>query len=173
MRRRHFLAFGTLGLLAACVPREVEPTFRASAKSAVELRAMQSRVFAGDPDTMMRSVIATLHDLGYRITRAEPEAGTVTAAKRGLLRLTAVVRQREPGRVVVRANAVVPLPGVETQVDDPEFYLRNFFTPLAETIGAEAFAAPNDDSVPDAVRPEREADLRRRAEPVPTQEPQR
>ena len=130
---------------------------------------MQTRLVDGDAGPVTRGVIATLHDLGYRITKAEPGAGTVTATKLNTVRLTAVVRQRAPGQSVVRANAVVLMPRTETQVDEPEFYLRNFFAPLSATLGRNASAAPADESVPDAVRPEPEPDPRRRRQPQEAQ----
>ncbi|WP_198378009.1 hypothetical protein [Neoroseomonas rubea] len=162
MSRRNFLALAVLGPLTACAHQEPQRTFQASTRSAVELRAMQSRLIDGDAPAVLRGVVATLHDLGYRITKAEPGAGTITATKMNTVRLTAVVRQRGPSQSVVRANAVVLLPNIETQVDDPNFYLRNFFAPLSAMLGREAFAAPSDDSVPNAVRPEPEPDPRRR-----------
>ncbi|MCK8788178.1 hypothetical protein M0638_27905 [Roseomonas sp. NAR14] len=157
--------------LAGCAPQPPERQFQASTRSAVELRAMQSRMIDGEANTVLRGVIATLHDLGYRIDKAEPNAGTVTATKMNTVRLTAVVRQREPGRSVVRANAVVWQPRLETQVDEPNFYLANFFAPLAATLGREAFAAP-EDGVPEAVRPAPDTSFRRPATPT-AQEPAR
>ena len=123
---------------------------------------MQVRVVDGDVPTTLRGVIATLQDLGYRITKAEPGAGTVSATKLNTVRLTAVVRSGPPGQAVVRANASVLMPGAETQVDSPEFYLRNFFGPLSATLGREAFSAPNDVTVPEAARPVPEVDPTRR-----------
>lgn len=162
MRRYHIFALLAFVSLAACAPQDPQRSFQASTRSAVELRAMQSRVIDGDAPTVLRGVVATLQDLGYRITKAEPGAGTITATKMNTVRLTAVVRQTGPSQSVVRANALVLMPNVETQVDDPNFYLRNFFAPLSAMLGREAFAAPADDSVPNAVRPEPEPDPRRR-----------
>jgi hypothetical protein len=147
------LAFG------ACSMQQPERQFQPSDKSAVEMRVMQTRVIEGEAPTVMRGVVATLHDLGYRINKAEPSAGTVTATKLERVRLTAVVQQRESRQSIVRANAVVLLPRIESQVDDPQFYLRNFFVPLSATLGREAFAAPSDNSVPEAARPQAASDL--------------
>lgn len=172
MRRRRLLLSlaAAAAMLSGCVGQEeAERQFEASRRSPVELRAMQSREIDGEANLVMRGVIATLHDLGYRITKVEPGAGTVTATKLNTVRLSAVVRQRSPGRSVVRANAIVLRPGVETQVDDPEFYQRNFFAPLSVMLNREAFAAPADASVPEALRPESEPDPRR---PRVSQSPQ-
>lgn len=163
MRRRLFLAVSVASVAAGCAHQEPDRTFRPSSRSAVELRAMQTRLFDGDDATVLRGVIATLQDLGYRITKAEPEAGTVTATKLNTVRLTAVVRGREGRQSIVRVNAVVLAPALETQVDEPTFYLQNFFVPLSQTLGREAFAVPADASVPEAVRPAPEPSPRRGA----------
>jgi hypothetical protein len=61
----------------------------------------------GNAPGVTRGVIATLQDLGYRITKAEPGAGTVTATKLNTISITAVVRQHGAGQSIVRANATV------------------------------------------------------------------
>jgi hypothetical protein len=145
-------------LLGACAAQQ-ERRFQASDKSAVEMRAMQSRVIEGDAPTVTRGVVATLQDLGYSINKAEPAAGSITATKLQRLRLTAVVRPVSGNQAAVRANAVVLLPQVENQVDDPRFYQQNFFAPLSATLGREAFAASAETPVPDAARPQVNSDL--------------
>ncbi|MCR0982254.1 hypothetical protein [Roseomonas populi] len=145
-------------LLGACAVQQ-ERQFQASDKSSVEMRAMQSRIIDGDAPTVTRGVVATLQDLGYRINKAEPAAGSITATKLERLRLTAVVRPVDSNRAAVRANAVVVLPQTENQVDDPQFYQQNFFAPLSTTLGREAFAAPADTQVPDAAVPRVTSDL--------------
>ena len=156
-----------LGLLTlgACTPPDQGTAFIPSQKSAVELRMMQSRVVDGNENTVMRDVIATLQDLGYRITKAEPGAGTVSATRLTGLRLAAVVRQQTPGQSVVRANAVVLRPREETQVDDPLFYQQNFFTPLGDMMGRQLRPAAGEDNLPDAVRPVAETLPGQRAKP--------
>ena len=57
-------------MLAGCALQPPERQFQASSRSAVELRAMQSRMIDGEANTVLRGVIATLHDLGYRIDKA-------------------------------------------------------------------------------------------------------
>ncbi len=146
------IAAGFLVSLGACtpVPRD---QFVASQKSPVELRAMQTRLVAGDDNSAMRSVIATLHGLGYRITRAETEAGTVSGTRSAVLRMAVVVRPAAAGQSIVRANATVLGFGNEAQVDDPELYADNFFRALAEVMGRQPLEAPVSDTIPDAVRP--------------------
>ncbi|NGM21444.1 hypothetical protein G3576_15580 [Roseomonas stagni] len=163
--------------LAACAPPQTQ--FIASQRSAVELRAMQARVIPADADTAMRAVIATLHDLGYRITRVEPEARTVSATRQTALRMAVVVQPRDQGSSTVRANASIVAAFQESQVDSPEFYRRNFFEPLEATFGRALAALPATDASPDAPRPvaelntlrEREAAGRASAPVTATQAP--
>ena len=67
--RRIPAALALVALLAGCAQPQTE--FLASKKGAVELRAMQTRLVPGDANTVQRGVAATLHDLGYRITKAD------------------------------------------------------------------------------------------------------
>lgn len=141
MMRRFFAAATVLGLtllLAACQTTQTPPPVL-SQKSAVELRAIQSRAFdSGDRAQVLRAVIATLQDLGYTIEKVEPPAGTVTGIKLAQLRLTATVVPRAGGnQMAVRANAQVrPIATAlqENQVDDPVFYQQLFFEPLAKAL---------------------------------------
>lgn len=132
-----FIAIVALVALAAGGCQTTQPKeVLLSTKSPVELRAMQSRAFdTTDRIKMLRTVIATLQDLGYTIEKAEAEAGTITANKLGYLALTATVYPRGEKQLIVRANAV--LSGYvqqRTQVDAPEFYQKLFFEPLSKAI---------------------------------------
>ena len=152
MNRFPILPLTVLVALGACA---VQPTveFIPSKKSAVELRSMQTRTMPGDDNTVMRGVVATLHDLGYRITRAETGAGTVSGTRMTTLRMAVVVRPGPGGQSIVRANATVVAPLREAQVDDPAFYRDNFFTPLAAMTGRQLADVPESSTVPDAFRP--------------------
>jgi hypothetical protein len=155
-------------LAVACAPQRPADVFIPSKKSAVELRALQSRVVPGDDLSVMRDVVATLHDLGYRITKADPDAGTVSGTRATELRLAVVVRKRTNDQSVVRANATIVAIGKEAQVDDPVFYADDFFAPLAATTGRQLAAAPEDDSIPAAVQPVAERNtLKERAQAAP------
>lgn len=143
-----------LGLLAtaACAPQQgIE--FVPSQKSAVELRAIQSRTVPGDAQTVMRGVIATLHDLGYRINKAEPQAGLVSATRATALAMTVVVQDRPGNTSVVRANATIRSALREGQVDAPEFYQNNFFLPLAAHLNRDLMLLRPEEAAPEAVRP--------------------
>ena len=153
MRMRSFTVLALLLALVACAPQQPANTFVASTKPANELRSMQTRVVEADRETTARGVIATLQDLGYRITRADAEAGTVSATRLTGLRLAATVEERSRNQTIVRANASVLALGRETQVDDPNFYQANFFVPLGNTMARNLMVAPPDGSGPAAPRP--------------------
>lgn len=124
--------------LAACQTTKGEQVVM-STRPALELRAMQSRAFdTTDRYKAVRAVVSTLQDLGYTIEKVETSAGTVTATKLTILRLTASVYPRGTAQTVVRANAIVKpqanQPHMLNQVDDPEFYLKYFFEPLSKAM---------------------------------------
>lgn len=135
--------------LGACATSQ--PDVVLSEKSAVELRAMQSRAFeTGDEAKVYRAVLATFQDLGYTISKVEPAAGTVTADKLAALTMTASVYPRGEDRTVVRSNAVVKMsPSVDQghQVDAPEFYQQRFFEPLSKALFLTALTV-DDSEVP-------------------------
>lgn len=144
---RSLAVAGAAVVLAACAAEQ--PELILSKKSAVELRAIQSRAFeSNDRNKVFRGIIATFQDLGYSIQKVEPEAGTVTADKLARLTMTATAYPRDSTRVIVRANAVVKmgpnLPG--NQVDSPEFYLQRFFEPLSKSIFLQALQVEDADA---------------------------
>jgi len=96
--------------------------------SQVELRQMQTR----DYDTLdrrgaLRSVVATLQDLGFVIDKADYDLATITATKLQdyEIRMTVTVRERDSERLSVRANARFN----EKPITDPNAY-QDFFTTL-------------------------------------------
>ena len=142
-----FLLCASLGLAACQMPQQTPPVVL-STKSAVELRSMQSRAFdTTDRLKTLRTVIATLQDLGYKIDKVEPQAGTVSATKLALLRLTATVYPHGASQLAVRANALVKLRNGDTQVDDPSFYQKLFFEPLAKAMFLTALNVEGADDV--------------------------
>ena len=105
-------------------------------ESQVKLRSIQSRVFdTNDRKLLLRTIIATLQDLGFVIDDAEETLGTVTATKlkRYVLRVTVSVRPRGDAQMIVRCNAQYNLQTVE----DPEPY-QQFFTALSKGLFLEA-----------------------------------
>ena len=102
------------------------------AEEQVKLRSMQSRAFDTiDKKKTLRTVIATMQDLGFVIDKADETLGTISGTKLDgyALRLTVSVRPRGKSQLVVRANAQFNI----TAVEDPEPY-RNFFTSLEKAM---------------------------------------
>jgi hypothetical protein len=83
----------------------------------------------------MRTVIATLQDLGFVIDKADHAIGTVTATRleRHALRMTVTVRAKGEERMLVRTNAQYR----SRPVRDPEPY-RDFFASLQKAMFLEA-----------------------------------
>lgn len=152
MTASRFVTIALALSIGACAQQSTD-NFIPSRKPATELRAMQVRVIDAEPDTAMRGVIATLHDLGYRITRADAETGTVSATRQTSLRMAVVVQPRPPRQSIVRANATLIRLGREAQVDSPEFYAANFFRPLGDTLQRNLALLGEGDVVPDPARP--------------------
>lgn len=144
-----FAIFGAMALTVAACQTNNQSQVVLSKKSPVELRAMQARAFeTSDQNKTLRTVIATFQDLGYGIDKVEPAAGTVSATKLAKLRMTATVYPRGPSRMIVRSNALVMNPGMESQVDDPAFYKDLFFEPLSKAMFLTALELGSEEDVP-------------------------
>ena len=94
----------------------------------LETRQIQTRQYDTlDKALTMRSVIATLQDLGFTIDQADTELGTVTATRyhEYTMRMTVTVVRRDEQRVSVRANARIG----ENAVTDAATY-QDFFVAL-------------------------------------------
>lgn len=108
-----------------------------SEQSQVQLRSIQTRTFeTTDKDKTLRTVIATLQDLGFVIDKADQTLGTVTGTKlnRYTVKMTVTVRPHNNG-VLVRANGQYNI----TQITDPIMY-QNFFTSLEKAMFLQANA---------------------------------
>ena len=99
----------------------------------VQLRSYQTRTFDTDDKAQaMRSVIATLQDLGFVIGNADFSLGSVTGSKfvgRVSMRMAVTVRPRSETQLLVRANAQFGLEPVE----DPQPY-QSFFAALRKSL---------------------------------------
>lgn len=98
----------------------------------LQLRQIQTREYETlDTRATLRSVIATLQDLGFVIDKASIELATVSATKLRdyKIRITVTVRERGAGRVAVRANASLD----EKPIDDAHAY-QDFFAALDKAI---------------------------------------
>lgn len=107
-----------------------------TSESQVKLRSMQSRVYdTADRDRMLRTIIATLQDLGFVIDDADQDLGTVSGTKRSgySLRMTVSIRPRGEHQTIVRSNAQYNL----ITVEDPEPY-QAFFSSLSKALFLEA-----------------------------------
>lgn len=97
-----------LGLLILAGCATTTPTNIAGAGTQLETRQMQTRQYDTlDKAMTMRSVVATLQDLGFTIDQADAELGTITATRlhQYTMRMTVTVVPKEGGLVSVRANA--------------------------------------------------------------------
>ena len=116
--------------LVSCAPSTKQVL--ATTESQVKLRSIQTRAFdTTDKSKMLRTVIATLQDLGFIIDKADASLGTVSATKldRYNLRMTVTVSERSDMQLLVRANAQYNIQPVE----DPEPY-QQFFNSLSKSI---------------------------------------
>jgi hypothetical protein len=117
-------------MMVSCAPSTKEVL--ATKESQVKLRAIQTRVFdTTDKQKMLRTVIATLQDLGFVVDKADALLGTVSGTKldRYALRMTVSVRPRGQTQILVRANAQYNIQAVE----NPEPY-QQFFDALSKAI---------------------------------------
>ena len=129
--RRTFLIAASAALLAACQTDSKEQIL-ATSQSAVQLRSYQARAFdTNDRAKTLRTVIATLQDLGFVVDKADATLGTVTATKlnKYQLRVTVTVRERGTTQTTVRANAQYNV----TAVEDPAPY-QQFFDALQKAM---------------------------------------
>jgi len=94
----------------------------------VQLRQIQTRTYdtLSKEDTL-RSVLATLQDLGFVIDKADYELATISATKLQdyQIRMTVTVRERGIDSLNVRANARFN----ESPIEDPRAY-QDFFSVL-------------------------------------------
>ena len=126
---RYLLVLIPMLALAACASRNSAIT---QSDSQVHVRQMQTRVYDSlDKSDTLRSVLATLQDLGFVIDTADYEMATITATRlqKYELRVTVTVKDRRNNQLAVRANARVD----DQLIDDPHTY-QDFFTVLDKAI---------------------------------------
>ncbi len=108
----------------------------ATNKSQLQLRSIQTRAFdTTDREKTLRTVIATMQDLGFVIDDANYILGSVSGTKLDnfQLRMSVTVRPRGETQLLVRAGMQFNV----TQVEDPEPY-QQFFTALGRAMFLEA-----------------------------------
>jgi hypothetical protein len=137
MKKKNLIAFGLLillGGLSSCATSSTKYIL-ATTESQVKLRAMQTRTFDTRNKTqMLRSVIATLQDLGFVIDKADEKLGVVSGTKLAwgmplVLRMAVTVRPYGEKQVHVRATAQYG----SRFVEDPEPY-QQFFDALSKAV---------------------------------------
>jgi hypothetical protein len=92
----------------------------------VELRSYQTRSFDTTDKTMMlRSVIATLQDLGFIIDQADDELGVVTGTKLAgyQVRMTVIVRPSPGEQLLVRSSAYFNMDPIEEPLPYQDFFV--------------------------------------------------
>lgn len=101
-------------------------------KSQVALRSVQTRAFeTKDKNLTVRTVIATLQDLGFVVDKADEDLGTISGTKldKVPIRMTVTVRPLSSNRMAVRASAQYHL----IAVSDAEPY-QKFFNALGQAM---------------------------------------
>lgn len=109
--------------LAACASNRDQ--MLDSQESQVQLRQIQSRAFdTTDEEKTLRTVIATLQDLGFVIDKADKDLGVVSATKlkNYALSMTVSVRPKGTTQLLVRANAQYALEPVTDPVPYQQFF---------------------------------------------------
>ena len=122
-------------VLVGCQADSKEQLF-ATSTSQVQLRSFQTRAFdTTDSENTLRTVIATLQDLGFVVDKADLDLGTVSATKLDgyLLRITVSVRPRGETQLLVRANA-----NYQQQAVEEAGPYQQFFTALGKAMFLEA-----------------------------------
>lgn len=131
MSRPAILAVVLLGFLSACQTDSRQQVLLTD-RSQVELRAIQTRAFdTTDKNQTIRTVIATLQDLGFVIDKADEQLGAVSATKLSgyAMRMTITVRPRGATQTAVRASGQYNL----VAVSDAEPY-QQFFAALEKAM---------------------------------------
>ncbi len=132
--------FGVAALLSICIVLTGCGTSKkqllATSKSQLQLRSIQTRAFdTTDREKTLRTIIATMQDLGFVIDNANYTLGSVSGTKLDnfQLRMSVTVRPRGETQLLVRAGMQFNV----SQVDDPEPY-QQFFTALGRAMFLEA-----------------------------------
>jgi len=97
----------------------------ATDKSQVAIRAIQTRMFeTPELNRMVRTVIATLQDLGFVIDRADDELGMVSATKLDgyAMRMTVTIRDKGAKQMIVRSSAQYNLVAVSDAKPYQQFF---------------------------------------------------
>lgn len=111
-------------LTAACQTDSRQQILHTAA-TPVALRAVQTRAFdTTDTNLTVRTVIATLQDLGFVVDNADDQLGAVSATKLDgyTMRMTVTVRPRGETQTAVRASAQYELDAVSDAAPYQQFF---------------------------------------------------
>lgn len=115
-------------VVGGCVTPAPPDVTGTGTNSQLETRVTQTRVYDTlDKAMTMRSVIATLQDLGFVIDNADVDLGTITATRldKYTMRMTVTVQDKGGKQIAVRANARIG----EENISDARTY-QDFFNSL-------------------------------------------
>ncbi len=135
-----FLAAALLGSVAftGCMTNPALAVFDQGGTQ-LQLRSFQTRAFdTTDREKALRTVIATMQDLGFVIDKADATLGSVSGTKLANyeLRMTVTVRTHGATQLLVRASAQFADPRHNTAavaIEEPAPY-RDFFAALAKSL---------------------------------------
>ncbi len=111
--------------LIACLTPSKTQLLKAQA-SQVKLRSIQTRAFdTTDKNLTLRTVIATMQDLGFVVDKADETLGLVSGTKLGgyQLKMTVTVRPRGQKQLLVRANAQYNRAAIEDPAPYQDFFI--------------------------------------------------
>lgn len=94
-------------------------------KSQIALRSAQTRAFDTiDMNLTVRTIIATLQDLGFTVDKVDHTLGLVSATKAGnyLLKMTITARPRGENQTIIRASAQHNLNAISDAVPYQQFF---------------------------------------------------
>lgn len=133
-------AAATLALVAAGCGQSGTTAALDAGGTQVQLRSIQTRAFdTTDKTRTLRTVMATMQDLGFVLDQADGTLGSLSGTKPGyrdvwsgtshVLRMTVTVRPRGQSEMLVRANVQY---GLQTVADARPY--RQFFTSLEKAM---------------------------------------
>jgi len=113
-------------LFTICGCATTTPANILGTNSQLESRQIQTRSYDSlNKQMTMRSVVATLQDLGFTIDQADPDLGTVTATRlhEYTMRMTVTVVEKGDKGISVRVNARINEDSVTDAVTYQDFFV--------------------------------------------------
>jgi hypothetical protein len=119
-------------LLSACATQNSHILGDGSENTQLQTRSIQTRSFdTNDKNSVVRSTIATLQDLGFVIDKSDSDLGMVTATRLTgyQIRMSVTVREKGVDQMIVRANGQYN----NEVILDPVLY-QDFFSALQKSL---------------------------------------